>query len=376
LSIKPPSEQSLLSEIKSLHETINVLREENSTQRGLLAEYQNKYAELANHIQPKPHAVPSQTSPAHFLILGNGRTGSSWLTTNFNQLPDVRAHRQIGWRLGDQPDHPQRYSINKSDSMTAIIDAACDSREPTPLHVAGSKFIFQPYTYTHSEIYSQLSECIEPDIKLIYLKRAYLECFLSWKVRGVAHSIDPAIDAKQRIPNVLENHIPQTELRHLVLNSRGVPLSDVSGTPYPVNQAVDDILVMFSNDILARRLVENRSGKIIDYSRIRDEFTALAAFIGSSATTKICRDIIANPLTQKLPDLSDYLHPSQPLAEIAGLLDNIFWQNESNSVSWLKDNTLRLNIPGLADAFNRWGVVAARDGDAVIWRPQKPVMLI
>lgn len=359
-----------------IRDKLNVLREEAGTQRGLIAEYHKKYAELAEHIQPQPHGVRGQTSSKHFLIISNGRTGSSWLETNFNQLPDVRAYRQIGWRLGDQPDHPQRYSINKSDSMIAIIDAACDSREPKPLKVAGSKFVFQPYTYTHMDVHVQLENCTEHSIKLIFLKRAYLESFLSWKARGVAHSINPIVNATQRIPNVLKTHIAPAKLRHLILTARSVPLSDAAGTHYPINRAIDDILVMFSNDIFSQRLVIGRSGRITDYAHLSNEFPELAKFIGSDASADTCRDIIANPLTQKLPELWDYLHPLEPLTEIAALLDNAFWRNDLMSVVWQADNTLRLEITGLADAFERLGVVAKRDGDAVIWSPQKPLMMI
>lgn len=368
------------SEIETrLRERLGVLQEEANAQRMLIAHYQKIYAELAAEHQPPPHTAPSTTSQEmsdqYFLIIGNGRTGSTWLETSFNQLPDVRAYRQIGWRLGDQPGHPQRYSINKSDSMASIIKSACDDKEPTRLAIAGSKFIFQPYTFTHTDVFEQLCVCIEPQIKLIHLKRSYLSSFLSWKIRGVAHKIDSSVNAIQRVPLSVESH-PAAEPRHLVLAARGGPLSDIEGTRYPLNTAIDDIAMMFSNDIFSRRLVEQRGGLTIDYADITKRFSELARFVGSQAPDEKIREIVAQPLTMKLDNLENYLHPLTPLSEIADLFDKAYRDNDPDSIIWRSDNLLRLSIPGLRETLEKYGANVEDDGDAILWRPRKPIMLI
>ena len=38
-------------------------------------------------------------SSEFFLILGNGRTGSTWLETTLDQLPDVRARQELKLKL-------------------------------------------------------------------------------------------------------------------------------------------------------------------------------------------------------------------------------------------------------------------------------------
>jgi hypothetical protein len=376
LDANSPSFKTLGEELELLHEQLAQLREANGAQRVLISEYQKKYAELAAYIDPPSHERPQPKSSRHFLIIGNGRTGSTWLESNFNQLADVRAYRQIGWRLGEQPDHPQRYSVNKSDSMVAIIEAACATKEAAPSHVAGSKLIFQPYTYTHPDVFGQLERVIEPEIDLLLLKRSYLDCFLSWKTRGVAHSIDPEVDAAQRVSGAIESHQPDKPPQHIVLTARGKPMADAAGTRLAVINAIDDILVMFSNDFLARGLVERRSFRIVDYSNIASEFASLTQFIGSRADDDAIRKIIAHPLTQKLPDLTSFLHPVAPLAEFANLLDMAFRHGHPSCLAWQKDNVLRIDIPGLAGSFRKLGVAASMDGNAILWRPLKPLMLV
>jgi hypothetical protein len=133
---------------------------------------------------------------------------------------------------------------------------------------------------------------------------------------------------------------------------------------------------MFSNDFLARGLVERRSFRIVDYSNIASEFASLAQFIGSRADDDAIRKIIAHPLTQKLPDLTSFLHPVAPLAEFANVLDMAFWNGHPSCLAWQKDNVLRIDIPGLAESFRKLGVTASMDGKAILWRPLKPLMLI
>tara|TARA_R110000868_G_scaffold4419_1_gene27732 strand:+ start:1233 stop:2399 length:1167 start_codon:yes stop_codon:yes gene_type:complete len=350
--------------------------EEVNAQRGLIMEYQRLYSELAGATRPPPRPLPPQTSDRHFLILSNGRTGSTWLVSSLNQLPDVRAYRQIGWRLGDQPDHAQRFSINRADSMKVIIDAACYTKEPLPLGIAGSKFVFQPYTYTHASVARELSDCIEDDIRLLHLKRSYLSTFLSWKTRGVAHSIDPQVAATQRVRGALEDHQPDAEPQHIVLTSHGRPLADTRGAHYPIKSAIDDMLVMFTNDLFSRAIVSARGGLILDYADITTRFGEIARFIGSAATDETIASAIARPLTRKLAALTEFLHPIEPFSAIADCLDRAFHANAGDEVTAQPDGSFRLKVNGLKQALINAGAHAQYDGDDIIWWPHKPVMKI
>jgi len=49
---------------------------------------------------------PRDSRSRFFLIIGNGRTGSTWLQTTLDQLPDVVTRLELKFRLPYQEPHP------------------------------------------------------------------------------------------------------------------------------------------------------------------------------------------------------------------------------------------------------------------------------
>src|SRR6202012_2123254 len=122
---------------------------------------------------------------------------------------------------------------------------------------------------------------VERDIKILLLKRRYLETWLSWKVRGVYHEVNPAlrIDTNSSLLRAIQT-IPKPENIDLVLFHEGVALSDAVGRGYQLQDMVDDMLQFYVNDIQSLDLLNERQGLVIDYSEIAPRFDEIAGVLG------------------------------------------------------------------------------------------------
>jgi hypothetical protein len=350
--------------------------EEIGTLRSLVTQYQTLYANAANLVESAPHFHLSQLSSQHFLIFANGRTGSTWLESSLNQLPDVRAYSEIRWKVGPKV-HEQHVHAGRGCSMKERIEEACNSKEPpeSQFRVSGTKLALDPYYYRAPSLFDDLKGVIEPDIKLILLKRSYLETFLSWKIRGVAHAVDEDVAARQRRPDAVTIRVHAEPSRlHLTLD--GQPMAGDGGAPYPLKTAIDDLLVFFANDLGFRSIVEQRGGLFLDYAEIPTRFSEIARFVGSEAGSNDITSAIARPLTLKLPTLEKFLDPVAPLAQIADVLDRAFLAPHPDILKWHEEGSLRLRVPGLSDTLASIGVRPLCEAKDVIWWPRKPFVVM
>jgi hypothetical protein len=324
----------------------------------------------------------------YFLIIGNGRTGSSWLLTSLDRLADVTARREIKWPIKDPEDHPIRLIWERDASAKAMIAAACSGSGACCI---GSKLIFDPYWFMDAELFREIASRIDHDVRVIILKRRYVETWLSWKVRGVYHRINRALantghgDA-QFIARSTAKEMPQP-LR-LVLTHNGKPLSDPEGARhYDLADALDDMLVHFCNDLHALEFTKERRQCVLDYTDIGARLTEIAKFIGSQAPPAEVARVRFSPLTEKLPALSEYVKPLEPLSTISAALDEAFWslvvaKSGGRVWRWPEAGIAEIALPNLRSALSeagvetRWGGPLSwirRDG-AFRWKVRKPVI--
>ena len=160
----------------------------------------------------------------HFLIIANGRTGSSWLVTSFDRFPDVRARSELKLRTQTvQTRETNHYIEPEMQSFVEAIDLACTDPKALPAQFFGSKLIFEPYEFSGPKIFERMQALAGAHTKIIVLKRNYLDCWLSWNARGVYHEIDQ--DVLCRVGG-MHTQLEKPETKDIVLHHQGVPLAE------------------------------------------------------------------------------------------------------------------------------------------------------
>ena len=327
-----------------------------------------------------------------FLVLGNGRTGSSWLITSLDRLPDVKSRYEIKWKdptldlsaaaLLYVDQHASMAAAIKRSSSRAVWGGSANFDPDSNVQSRGSKLILNPYHFYGLRAFANMAKIIEPNIRLILLKRNYLETWLSWKARGVYHELDdtvgyinPAADPARSAAKRPQK--PPTI--DLVLEHNGAPLSEFAGRPYPLVTAIDDLLQFFSNDIQFLSLVRSRNGIVVDYADIASELGRVAEFIGVPATPEIIADIVGKPRTLKLDRLEDSLHPISTLQTIAEAMDRTFKAAASNYVDpdliwkWISEDTAAIGAPLVTQAIAPYGFPVTNN--VINWKIQRPAVL-
>lgn len=376
-----------------------ITAEELGSARGLIDRYQQMFEALAAERLSDPAPPPSNHLDPDiraFLIIGNGRTGSTWLLMSADQLPDVVAQREIKWRApGSQPHRGIAFIDGSSRSMRDAIAIANRVQGRPQVRagaaaIAGGKLIFDPYGYNGQTIFAHLDRIIERDVKLIALRRSYLEWWLSWKARGVYHDVD--IEVMKRTNSLWEQEFayltsrekPRT--REIVLTAAGAPLTDTSAmndpVHYPLRDAVDDMFMAFSNDLFSEALVRSRGGLCIDYAEIGSRYSEFADFIGTSSSPAEIDRIAQTPVTRKLDALTtDLVRPTDILVELDDILRRGLQASEP-VWTWRERRSAEIRLPGLAALLRKhgidttgasYGIAAVPDPDVVVWQARKPI---
>lgn len=346
--------------------------------------YRDISRELHRLLAASAEAAPPRDVPDFkpFLIVGNGRTGSTWLTSTLDRLPDVRCLSQMGWREPGERSIAGKVYIDPSipSFVPLIADITLGSGVETMPPVAGSKFTFEPYWFTSPAMLANLQRMTRGQLPVIVLKRSYFEVFLSWRVRGVEHIYDltaPHLTESDK-ESIIASPNYVTEPQPIVFTNRSLDLAERKGAvKYPLRRAVDDLLMLFSNDVMALQL---DPAMIVDYSEIAAKLPEIVCLIGSRATVADMAAVLGHPLTQKLPRLEQYVSPRAPVERIAGILDRAFAQVSTARspakpcVRWDGINTLVVEVDGLADVLRDAGLEPVVDGAAIRWTIQKPML--
>src|SRR5215831_3091646 len=121
---------------------------------------------------------------AFFLILSGSRSGSTWLASMVNALPDVRTDYEMQWY--DGPLTHMHVSMKQPNfdvraTLLRIVGVG---------HIFGSKVTVPGTQRLGGDDFMKLSFLITPDIKLVHLSRNYLDCFLSG-LRDAGHLRNP-----------------------------------------------------------------------------------------------------------------------------------------------------------------------------------------
>jgi hypothetical protein len=317
-----------------------------------------------------------------FLIIGNGRSGSTWLLTSLDLLPDVSARQELKWRRDEGGFVPDAHRfIDRSSTISDVIDGLSGGAKASE-NARGSKLIFDPYYFYNANAFANLRGTLGVSVSPILLRRNYLELWLSWKARGVYHELneenakdgqqDPMLKAIRRLSKPADCH--------LVLHHQGAPLAafDAPAIAYPLTDAIDDLLQFYSNDIQTLNLVKSQGGLVLDYADVARRLLEVATFVGSSVDAKQIERVVQAPVTRKLSSLDHCLHPAEPLRDIAQALDNSFWdeaksnRDPANGWEWIAPDSASIRNAGVAATLARYGFLSERG--TLQWQVRKPVI--
>lgn len=276
----------------------------------------------------------SKTSPTKFLIVGNGRTGSTWLETMLGCLPEVAVDYELKWNpIGyELPPHLRVIPNRPSGCGDLLLEIGGDHS------IVGSKLILDKRLHSPSE-YADLHATIDRDIRIIHLVRDYYDVVLSW-YRGVYHVLNENAtseesDKSSEIYKSISGEKSSTEprfvekLAYLVNYPRDYLRT---GDPLPILQFLNrhglgnfdttdremakfktDLEYCLANDMWAHSLCHSHPHYCsVRYSEIPQDFTSMTRFIGSNASESSIQEILDNPISKKLPPKDARLLCSSP----------------------------------------------------------------
>ena len=234
--------------------------------------------------------------------------------------------------------------------------------------------ILDPYGYIEPDLFVFLSDILDSDVSVIFLKRDYAEQFYSWKVRGVYHKLNQDVSMRREdidptlLATVNRLMSDQTEppLHTIVLTANGQPIDckthQVPGERvlvYPLEDAIEDLLVLFYNDLNSLKLAK-RSYRhlVVDYNEISERFSDVVRLIRSESSQLEIQTALGRPVTSRLRKLGpEFVQPTGILESFSdclgqvlneavaqGTLDNIWqWRDGRGS-----DRTCRTGLQGAA----------------------------
>jgi hypothetical protein len=222
---------------------------------------------------------------AKFLIVGNMRTGSTWLETLLGALPDVATEYELKWRPRYAPLAVHRVLDVNSPTIDQILEEF-ESDSP----IVGSKLILDPHHISSAE-FTDLTAKLSPEIRVIHLTRDPRSIFLSRR-RGVYHQLNR--DGEIHISKHLKVAIEEADAAgaHVQLSPESVAEPD----------CYDELAIYVQNDARFAQLRRtHRHYLLVDYGEIAKQLPEIARFTGSEAGPDVAAAVLEKSPTVKLP---------------------------------------------------------------------------
>jgi hypothetical protein len=368
------------------------------------------HARRPRHIERKYAAHEVILTPTHslFLIVGNTRIGSTWLATSLHFLPGIRCRREIRWRMHyqDRDLDEHVYLEGENIFLKEAIRYACREWLHGKDVAFGSKFKLDPYGFVDPTAFSDLASRLEPDVHVLLLKRSYFEIFQSWKAIGIRHLANGSVDNlverdRALVERMIAHHShPVVPLSVALTWGREPATTSVPDNTifYPAESAIDDLLVMFFNDVMAFSAFRHASRfQVLEYKDIRNRFFRIAQVLNPALTEVLTAAILQNPLTQRVePDNAEFVAPAAGLRAVSDHLDGLFRRvadgrlDVGDVVRFDRAGHPRFHVRGLRDILALYpetrdlagparkarGALIERllsRGRETIWIPQRPV---
>ena len=269
------------------------------------------------------------------------------------------------------------------DSTTTSIKERLEvgyrvSGSKKPVTTLGAKLKFDPYGYAPPSAYSNLGKILDDDVHVVFVRRSYFEIFQTWKAFGIRHLANPKArkprldkdgDATGHDAALLNrfqsmHSIPLEQKRVLITRDGRVIARALhnrySGSDtihYSITDALDDLLVLFYNDIFALRVIANCPDVgIFYYQDIRARFFDVAGKLDLPVSADDCVNALDHASTSQIePPGAELVFPDQGLKDVAAYLDNVFWRVRGGEISAAEvvrvdedRGTVSFHLPGLS----------------------------
>ncbi|MBM3542906.1 MAG: hypothetical protein FJX44_00130 [Alphaproteobacteria bacterium] len=316
----------------------------------------------------------------YFVVMGNTRVGSTWFTTSLNDLPGIFCTRELRWRMPYQDQVPpvHTYIDSTTESIKERLDVGFKIFKPKEISAIGAKLKFDPYGYVPPAAFARLGEVVEDDVEVIFLRRPYFEIYATWKAHGIRHLANPnsAKGARRRKTSEAETitnsrfhktHSEPLEPKLVLLTRDGEILTPPPQADQPqehitqsISDAIDDLLVMFYNDVLGLEAMRNHPNvHHIYYEDITRNFHRVARKLVTDVSPEDCNNVLANAATSQIEkDGEQLVFPDAGLREISRYLDGLFGDLRAGKVATSDivrfdedKQTVTFNLSGIDDVL-------------------------
>ena len=203
----------------------------------------------------------------HFIIIGNSRTGSTWLTTALNNVSGISTDFEVKIPPINYELLPNHHLLDKN------FESLFWRRLPDD-EILGTKLILDPKP--HYNLAEQIDLAISKNTKIIFLKRCLSAQTLSQLKYGMVNILDESVN--QSSNKIMERLKIETE-RVQKMSPR-----DIKVSPQSVKLFMRSLMIRAANDLMIHNFLSNgpRAHLIVDYDEIHERFTDILQFVGHS----------------------------------------------------------------------------------------------
>lgn len=243
-------------------------------------------------------------TPQPFLILSNGRSGSTWLATALGRLAGMTTDYEYRWNFPDAPlDELHRLIPGHIPSVADDLRAFARGAD-----FVGSRLVLS-LEWSDREDFARRAEAyFDPSIHYVLLTRRFFDVLLSFMLRGPTHQLTPA-DQGIEADNVLRRR-----LRDYEGYFAGVQANYAVAAP----RLFEALASLTNNAIALYGLYAQRPRRShVAYEAIDADFLRLAREIGWRGEASDAQAVMDKPFTVKLPAFDLDRVPER--AELEGL---------------------------------------------------------
>lgn len=214
--------------------------------------------------------MKTTTRPDCFLIVGNGRSGSTWLTSALNQLPDVSADLELCWQPWFRTfTAAHRVIASWRVSVRALIENSVGTGNE---EIVGSKLVLSAKLYGPIEI-RDVVLAVDREVRIIHLTRTPAEVLVSYiKSQGQNLQRDKATD---------RNYLVQTLERE---STAAPPKPSHTFNKY---HAAFMLLAIRRNNSFLKIFQRTHPHYLrVDYSEVAERWDEICNFVNTQATAE------------------------------------------------------------------------------------------
>ena len=225
---------------------------------------------------------------SYFLIIGNGRTGSTWLTTLLGEHSQIDSDFELKWQPKYSPASLHLVVDENSPSISNLLDQTLKGTS----EVVGSKLILDPYRFLSQSDIDGLFGKIGSDIRCIYLTRNYFDLNMSF-MRGAFNLTNQKFSSKSTLFQTLEAQRAENEKR------QGLEVDLLQQK----NRFIENLITLLFNDLVIQSQLANKNNNLIqvDYDYLFSSMPDIFGFVlnGNSDEQELV-SLLNSPVIQKL----------------------------------------------------------------------------